>query len=307
MKIVILGAGAMGSLFVAKLSPLADVWLVDPWVEHVQTMQRAGLHLIGLDGSEAVVTVQATTDPAAVGGEVDLALVFVKSHQTAEAAGWAKPLLKPAGLALTLQNGLGNLETIAGVLGPGRAAQGVTSQGATLLGPGRVRHAGQGPTHIAAPSSLPGFGGLAAVAKLFAQAGFETHLSENLDALLWGKLVVNVGINALTAILRVPNGRLVEVEPARSLMAAAVDEAVQVIQAKGIQLPYADPQERVRAVAIATGPNRSSMLSDVSRRVPTEIDVINAAIIREGARLGIPTPVNQALVWLVKAIEATYA
>lgn len=304
MKIAVIGAGAMGSLFGGKLSPYADVWLVDPWTSHVQTLQRDGLRLTELDGTESVIPVQAAADAAAVGGGVDLVIIFVKSHQTAEAAQWARPLLKPDGLALTLQNGLGNLEAIADVLGAARAVQGVTSHGATLLGPGRVRHAGQGPTHIAIqPSSAER---LNAVAALFRQAGFEIHLSNNLDGLLWGKLVINVGINSLTAILRVPNGLLAELEPASALMAAAVEEAVRVAQAKGIALPYDDPQGQVKAVAIATGSNRSSMLSDVLRGVPTEIDVINGAIVREGTRLGIPTPVNQALVWLIKAIEASY-
>jgi len=305
MKIAILGAGAMGSLFGAKLSPLADVWLVDPWAAHIQAMQNAGLHLIELDGAERTVPVQATSDPIEVGEGVDLAIIFVKSHQTAEAAGWARPLLKRDGLVLTLQNGLGNLETIACEVGANRAVQGVTAHGATLVEPGRVRHAGQGLTHIAMQPSIAHQ--IADIVKLFEQAGFETHLSDHLDSLLWGKLIINAGINALTAILRVRNGLLAEEESARALMSAAVEEAVQVAQAKGVALPYDEPLERVRAVAVATGPNRSSMLSDVLRGVPTEIDVINGAIVREGAGLGIVTPVNQTLVRLIKAIEATYA
>ncbi|MEJ2558326.1 MAG: 2-dehydropantoate 2-reductase [Anaerolineae bacterium] len=304
MKIAVIGAGAMGSLFGGKLSPYADVWLVDPWASHVQTLQRDGLRLTELDGTESIIPVQATTDSAAVGGGVDLVIIFVKSHQTAEAAQWARPLLKPDGLALTLQNGLGNLQTISNMLGEARAVQGVTSHGATLLGPGGVRHAGQGPTHIAIQPSIAER--LNAVAALFRQAGFEIHLSNNLDGLLWGKLVINVGINPLTAILRVPNGVLAELEPASALMAATVDEAVRVAHAKGIALPYDDPQGQVKAVAVATGSNCSSMLSDVLRGVPTEIDVINGTIVREGTRLGIPTPVNQTLVWLIKAIEASY-
>jgi 2-dehydropantoate 2-reductase len=267
-------------------------------------MQRDGLRLVNLDGSETVVPVKATTRPDDVGGGVDLAIIFVKSHQTAEAAGWAKPLLESDGLALTMQNGLGNLEAMAAVLGPGRAVQGVTSHGATLLGPGHVRHAGAAVTHIAANPSL--VAQVQAIADLFTRAGFETHVSDSLDGLLWGKLIINVGINALTAVLRVRNGLLAEVEPARSLMYAAVDEAMAVVKAKGITLPYADGRERAYGVAVATAANRSSMLADALRKVPTEIDVINGAIVREGARLGIPTPVNQAIVWLVRAMEATY-
>jgi 2-dehydropantoate 2-reductase len=304
MKIAIVGAGAMGSLFGAKLSHVADVWLVDPWAAHVHVMQREGLLLTRLDGESSAVLVQATTDPDEVGGQVDLAIIFVKAHQTAEAARWTKPLLRPTGLALTLQNGLGNLEAIAGVLGPEHAIQGVTAHGATLVGPGQVRHAGHGMTYIASRPSVQRQ--LDQVIMLFKQAGFETEASDNLDALLWGKLIVNVGINPLTAILRVLNGQLVEVKEAEDLMMEAVDEAVRVAESKGISLPYDDAHERIRTVAIATADNRSSMFSDVLRRVPTEIDVINGAVVREGAKVGIPTPVNQSLVRLIKAIEATY-
>jgi len=305
MKIAIIGAGAMGSLFGARLAPLAEVWLVDAWQEHVQAIQRDGVQLTNLDGSVQRVAVRATTDPAAVGGAVDVAIIFVKSYQTAQAASWAAPMLKPDGLALTMQNGLGNLEVMAAVLGAERCVQGVTSHGATLLGPGQVRHAGAAATYLATRPSIAGR--VQSIAELFTRAGFETHLSDNLDGLLWGKLIINVGINALTAILRVRNGVLAAVAPARALMDAAVDEAVAVARARGVTLPYEDARARVCEVAIATAANRSSMLADVLRGFPTEIEVINGAIVREGARLGVPTPVNQTLVQIVQALEATYA
>jgi len=304
MKIAIIGAGAMGSLWGAKLSPLADVWLVDRWAEHVTTMQQKGLRVIGPDGEAQIVRVQATTRPEDVGRDVDLAIIFVKSPGTRWASQIAKTLLKPDRVALTMQNGLGNVETIAGVLGADRAVQGVTFHGATLVGPGRVRHAGAGATHLAIPAQNPGR--LAEIKNLFEQAGFETHLSTHLDGLVWGKLVINAGINALTAILRIPNGLLLEIDSAGQVMVAAVAEAVRVAKAKEIELPYDDPVAQVRQVALATGSNRSSMLSDVVRRLPTEIDVINGAIVREGERMGLDTPVNQLLVWLVTAIEAGY-
>ena len=304
MKIAVIGAGAMGSLWGAKLSPLADLWLVDRWAEHVTTMQQMGLTVITPHGEKQTIQVQATTRPVDVGGDVDVAIIFVKSPGTESASQTARTLLKPDGFALSMQNGLGHVEIIADVLGAERAVQGVTSHGATLLGPGRVRHAGVGPTHLAVPPQNPAR--LTQIQSLFEQAGFETHLSPHLDGLVWGKLVINAGINALTAILCLPNGSLLEIDSAAHAMAAAVAEAVQVAKAKGIELPYEDPLAQVRQVTSATGSNRSSMLSDVVRRMPTEIEVINGAIVREGARLGLDTPVNQLLVWLVKAIEGSY-
>jgi 2-dehydropantoate 2-reductase len=194
---------------------------------------------------------------------------------------------------------------MAEVLGAERVVAGVTSHGATLLGPGRVRHAGKGPTHIAARPEIAEK--LADVATVFEQAGFEVHLSADLDSLVWGKLIINVGINALTGILRVPNGQLVEIPAASELMAQAVAEAVAVCQAKGVTLPYDDPLGRVQEVAHATATNRASMLQDVLRGVPTEIGVINGAIVREGKRLGVSTPVNEFIVTTIRAIEGSYA
>ncbi|HET92125.1 MAG TPA: 2-dehydropantoate 2-reductase, partial [Chloroflexi bacterium] len=149
MRVTIVGAGAMGCLFGGRLAAVADVTLLDRWPEHVTAMQRDGLRITELDGRETVVPVRAVTDPAAV-PETDLALILVKAHATRRASEWAREFLAADGLALTLQNGLGNAETLAELLGPERVVTGVTSHGATRLGPGLVRHAGGGPTHIAA-------------------------------------------------------------------------------------------------------------------------------------------------------------
>ncbi|MGC8836842.1 MAG: ketopantoate reductase family protein [Anaerolineae bacterium] len=303
MRVAVIGSGAMGSLYGAYLSRVAEVVLFDPWEAHIQAIQQDGLLLEELDGSERRVFLPATSDPAAL-READLALIFVKSHQTRWAAEVAAKALKPDGLALTLQNGVGNREVVAEVLGEARAVQGVTAHGATLLGPGHVRHAGKGPTHLGYTPENEAR--VRQVAEAFQQAGLEVHLLADLNSLVWGKLVVNVGINALTAILRVHNGRLLEIAPARALMARAVQEAAAVAEGLGIALPYPDPVVRTEEVCRATAPNRSSMLADVLRGSPTEIDVINGAIVREGARLGVPTPVNEVLVSLVKAIEASY-
>ena len=146
---------------------------------------------------------------------------------------------------------------------------------------------------------------MTALAELFESCGLPAELADDLDALVWGKLVVNAGINALTALLRVPNGALAATPAARDLAAEAVAEAVAVAAARGITLPYADPLAHVLAVAEATGANRSSMLQDVLRGSPSEIATINGAVVREGARLGVATPVNRLLAALVEALDAT--
>lgn len=304
MKIAIIGGGALGSLLAARLAPVAEVWLLTGWAEHAAAIRRDGLMLEEPDGSVLRVPLAVLEAPGLLARTIDLALIAVKSHDTARAARKARVALKTNGLALTLQNGLGNLAVIAGIVGPERAVQGVTSEGATLLEPGRVRHAGRGLTHLAEQPGLARSVG--PIAGLFNAAGFETHLTHNPASLIWGKLVVNCAINPLTALLRVPNGALLESPDARAIMAAAACEAAAVAAALGIALPYDDPAARAEWVAQTTARNRSSMLQDVLRGAPTEIDVITGAVVAEGRRLDVPAPVNALLLQLVRALEGSY-
>ncbi|MER3545320.1 MAG: 2-dehydropantoate 2-reductase [Chloroflexota bacterium] len=300
MRIAIIGIGAMGCLFGARLAPLADVVMVGTWPEGLAALRERGITLADAQG-ERTIPVQVAD--AAASPPCDLALILVKSYQTARAARQAAEWLAPQGLALTLQNGLGNDEVLAASLGAARVALGVTAQGAMLLGPGRVYHAGVGLTHLGVTPLTRER--LAEVGALFRQAGLETHLTENIAGLVWGKLVVNSAINPLTALLRVPNGALLQNERARALMEAVAWETAHVAQAQGIRLPFDDPAERVREVAARTAHNRSSMLQDVLRGAPTEIEAINGAVVRAGQRLGVPTPINATLWRLVCALEAT--
>jgi 2-dehydropantoate 2-reductase len=300
MRIAIVGAGAMGGVVGFYLSAVADVVLVDPWEAHVAAINGQGLSC-EREGEAQLRPVRAVSD-AALAGPCDAAIVLVKARQTPWAAAACRALLAPGAVAYTLQNGVGNREALAADLGEARVGQGVTALGATLLGPGRVRHAGMGPTTLGA---APDRERAEALAALLTAAGLPAEVSDDVEALLWGKLLVNVGINALTALLRVPNGALAESAAARELMAAAVGEAAAVAAARGVRLPYDDPVAHVEAVARATGANRSSMLQDVLRGAATEVAAINGAVVREGQRLGVPTPLNAALAALVEALDAT--
>jgi 2-dehydropantoate 2-reductase len=302
MKISIIGSGAMGSLFGGMLSRAGhEVVLYDVFREHVEAIRRDGL-AIEQAGSSEVLTCRpsATTDPADTRGS-DVLIVFVKSTATEAAAAEFAPLAGPGTIAVTLQNGLGNEAILRKHFGVERTAAGVTSHGATFLGPGRIRHAGKGPTHIAMADGS--HRRLVAFATALAQAGFETHVEADVAGLVWSKLIINVGINALTALTGRQNGRLLDLEETRSLMTDLVAEAVAVAKARGITLTYADPLATVYEVAKKTGANRSSMLQDFDRGRETEIDFMNGAIVREGALLGIPVPVNAAVARLVKAID----
>ena len=290
MRVTLLGTGALACLLGARLSRVADVTLVGTWAEGVAALQAEGVRVEG-EGAVPVraALAEASTPPA------DLVLVLVKAWQTPYAAAQLPARLGPAGVAVTLQNGLGNLEQ----LGP-RASLGVTTMGATLLGPGHVRPGGPGPTHLAAPPW---------VAALFQQAGLEAHTVDagQAESLLWGKLAVNCGINALTALLRVPNGELLRRPDAAALMSAAADECAAVAAARGLALPYASASDQARLVAAHTAINRSSMFQDILRGAPTEVDAINGAVARAGEQLGRPVPVNTTLWRLVRALAAAGA
>ena len=305
MELLIIGAGAMGGLFGALLAPHAAVSLLTTNQEHAAVMGGHGLTLVDLDGATRRVPVRVLTDPQDYGRRADLVLVCTKTRATAQAAATARDLLAADGLALTLQNGLGNLEQLVAAVGAQRAAAGVTSQAATLLAPGRVRHAGSGPTVLGIPPGREE--AITAVAGLFTRAGLETRISDDVDSLLWSKLIVNVGINALTALLRVPNGVLAQTPECDLLMARAVAEAVAVARALSIGLDGERQLERVREVCLRTADNRASMLQDILRGRPTEIDAINGAVVERGRQAGVDTPVNLLLTQLVHALEATVA
>lgn len=304
MRIAVVGAGAMGCIFGGTLSAAGhDVTLIDVWAEHVQALNERGLKLTGVSG-ERTIPVRAVTSPEGLPVQ-DLVIIFVKSSFTETAVRQAAGLIGPETAVLTLQNGLGNAEKIGALVGREKVVAGVTSHGGTMLGPGEVRHAGRGETVL---GELTGelTPRVEKLAQTFTAAGLEARSVESVDSLVWSKLLVNVGINALTAILRVTNGELTKHPETRELVAMAVEEGARVAAAKGIKLIHDDPVANCLKVAELTGPNLSSMHQDVRARRQTEVDVINGAIVAEGEKLGIPTPVNKVLTNLIKAIEATY-
>jgi 2-dehydropantoate 2-reductase len=232
----------------------------------------------------------------------DLILIFVKSSMTAVAAQSARRIMGPSSRALTLQNGMGNAQTIAEIVGAERVLAGTTAQGATLLGPGRIRHGGSGGTHIGSMvGSCDEF--CREVARKFSRAGIPTATNEEVDTLIWGKLIINAGINALTALLKLRNGQLADFQETRELVKMSVKEAVAVAMAAKIKLPYEDAVAKVMETASATAANQSSMLQDILNGRLTEIDAINGALVREGEKWGVSTPVNKMLTLLVRTLE----
>jgi len=302
MNFLIVGPGAMGCLFAGHLKKAGhQVVILDYKAERADHINGNGISLVGVGGDFKVQVTAVTEKPAR---KIHVALICVKAYQTDEVARTLSSWLDPNVMVLTLQNGLGNLETLKKVLGDKRVLGGVTAEGATLLGPGHVRHAGRGPTIIGPAGSDDG--PAANIVSAFADAGFDIRAVDGVEDLIWGKLIVNVGINALAAITKLKNGRLPDIDGTRQVMKEAVLEAVRVADGKGIKLPFPDPFERVLEVCRGTADNIASMLQDVLAQRATEIRFINGAIVSEGRSLGIPTPVNFTLSCLVEALQDSY-
>jgi len=303
MKTVIMGAGAMGSLFGGLLTRAGgEVWLVDNRKGQIDTICSAGLSFEE-KGKLQVISMNATSDVTSV-GKADLVIFFVKTYDTERAVSDALVLEKEDTIFLTLQNGLGNEEAICKKMDRKKVMLGVTGQGATLLGPGHIRHAGWGKTYIGELDHQITDRAIR-VAQRFSDAGIETEVSSNIHNHVWGKLLVNTGINALTALTGFKNGQLLDYPETTRLMERLVFEAAEVARKKGVHIEE-DPTERVRKAIEATRENRSSMGQDFDHRRKTEIDAINGAVVREAQSLGIPVPFNQAVTDLVKAIEESF-
>ena len=294
-EILLVGTGALATLFAARLSEVNhSVVMLGTWKHGLEALRQRGARLVDAKGRERVYPVRVTDDPSQVAGAKQ-ALVLVKSWQTERVARQLKDGLHAEGVALTLQNGLGNREKLARELGLDRVALGTTTSGATLLGPGLVRAGGEG---ILSIERHPAIGPLEDALR---SAGFNFQLVEDARSLIWGKLVVNAAINPLTALLRIPNGELLARTNARDVMASLAWEAAHVAGAEMIRLPFEDPVDAVEQVARRTASNHSSMLQDVRRGAPTEIDAICGEITRHAEKHGISTPYNKACWQLVRA------
>lgn len=295
--ILITGTGAMASLFAGQLASAGnEVIMLGTWQKAIDQINQHGLLLEQQGQIKQINSVRATSDPAEV-RNVRLALVLGKAWQTQRIADQLALCLPKDGLALSLQNGLGNREILTASLGVERVGVGVTTLGATLLGPGRVRQAGEGSVMLEDDLNLASFS-----ARL-RHSGFFVETTPDLAGLQWGKLVINAAINPLTALLGVANGELLVHNQVRRMLEKLAREAAQVASLQGIRLPYPDPVTAVEAVAERTAQNLSSMLQDVRRGAPTEVDQISGAVVRVGERLGVPTPLNR-LVWqLVKTLN----
>jgi len=300
MIIAVVGSGAMGSLIGGLLREAgADVNLYSTNREHVEKIKLNGLVIEGI-GGERTIQINATTNIEEI-GVVDLIIIFVKSYDTRTAADSARKIAGANSSVLTLQNGIGNVETLESLYGKERVLAGTTDAAATIVSPGRVKHTAGGNVYIGSLNGEITFR-VKEIVALFREAGFNAHATDNAIGMIWTKLILNLAINPPGTILRVICRGLVDNDYARALMKEIINEALQIAEKRGIQLLYADMVQAAYDLAEKNADSQNSMLQDFLKGKRTEIDFISGAIVREGKQIGIDAPVNRTMNDLVKAL-----
>lgn len=307
MRICVLGAGALGCVIGGVLTEAGHaVWLVNRSPVQVDALHRDGLRLRD-DGVDRVVRVHAATHcdaVAAAGGPVDLVIVLVKSFDTQEAITSARSVIGDATVVLSLQNGLGHEDVLAAVVGRDRVIAGKTYAGGVLLAPGHIILGTRGKHTFIGEMDGQASDRLRRIADCFNAAGLATSISADIMATIWEKLLVNVATGALSGITRLPYGALYRVPEVEACAVAAVAEAMSVALAGGIRLSTTEPRQAWLKAAEGLPPEfKASMLQSLEKGSITEIDYVNGAVVRCGARHGVPTPVNRALVACIKGLE----
>ncbi len=305
MKIAIIGSGAMGSLYGGILAENGhEVYFIDVFKEHVDAINSKGLCIVK-DGEERYIkNVKAVVESSSI-GIVDLAIVFVKSTITDIAVEGNKSILGKDTIVLTLQNGLGNIEKINKAVDISQIIVGTSANGASFMEPGKIKHSGHGGTVLGEISGEK----TERIKEIHRIMDLEelgnAKISENVMSLIWEKLIVNCGINPLTALTNLRNGELLENKESEEILENIVDEAIIVAQKSNIKLSF-DNANYCKEVCRATSENTSSMLSDVLNNRKTEIMNINGAIVRIGEELGIDTPYNKTFTNLILLKEKAY-
>jgi 2-dehydropantoate 2-reductase len=310
MKIGILGAGAMGSLFGGLLAEGGnDVVLVDVWRAHVDAINRRGL-LMTHRGAERRSAGRATADPTDA-GVMDAVMVWCKAPDTEKALRDAQTMLGPDTIVCTLQNGLGNADTVERVVPAERVVYGVTEIGAVVQGPAHIELTdnawnGNGSTLLAARTAS-GLDGAQRLAAVLTSSGIQAELREDIDTVIWGKVAMACPMAPIVALTRLQIRHVAATAEMRELLAGLCDEVIVVANASGVPLPPEATRAHCFEVWDAVGDHLSSMGQDALAKRQTEIEVLSGEVVRQGARVGVPTPLNDVLARLMRLLQANYA
>lgn len=299
----------MGCLFGGLLAGGGlDVTLVDVWTAHVEAINRDGLRILG-HGGDRTVRIAATVDPRSIAA-ADVILFQCKAYANGDAARSVRHLVADSTAVISFQNGLGNEETIGGILGSEHVLGGLTAQGAIVVEAGVIRNFGDLPSYI---GELAGGASAraTAIAAAFTQHGLPTFASDNIKKEKWQKLLGNVALGAVSASTDLTSAQIVAIPELRAVVLRALDETAAVARACGMPLGATETRtifDKLTAVGDGgTGASKSSMALDIANRRPTEIDTIHGAVARLGRERGVPTPTIDAMVGIVKGLESHYA
>ncbi len=300
MRIAVVGAGAMGSVYAALLASAGnDVWAVDVDVAHVDAIRAQGLHVEGASG-DRTVRIDATTDPAEV-GEAELVVIATKSMHASDAAQLALPLVGEKTTVLTIQNGLGAADAVAEVVGSDRLMVGVAGGfGASMLAPGHVHHHGLELVRLGEHAG-PATGRTERIADVWRDAGFAVRTYDDVPRLQWEKLICNACYSGLCGVLELTIGEVIDNPHAWTTALRCAQEALDVARASGVDLEIDDCERYVRDYGSAIRDARPSVLLDLLAGRPTEVEWINGSVPREGAKVGVPAPTNELIATLVLA------
>ncbi|WP_062464082.1 ketopantoate reductase family protein [Demequina soli] len=301
-RVAVLGCGAIGSLYAAHLArvPAVEVWAVDPWAEHMAAIARDGLRVTG--AADFVAPVRALTDAADL-PPCDLAIVATKAGHTREAVAAAAHALRDAAVA-SVQNGLGNEETIASVVP--RVIRGTIVTAGAVTAPGAVRYDAPGDSWLGPFEPSPASStDVARLADLLTRGGLRAFAMDDARGPQWTKVVFNAATSPLAALTGLTVGQVCTHPGLRARVDALIAEAEAVCAAAGIAL-LRDPAEAVEEAIAEAFAHRPSMLQDVIARRPTEVDALNGGIAAEGGRVGVSTPLHEAMVALVHGLESSW-
>lgn len=304
MKIVIIGAGAMGCLYGAYLSEQNDVVLLDSFQPQVDAIAANGITVLEENGAERTYRKITALLSGVYNEPADLVIVFVKSNYTEDALKVNKKLFGEHTLVMTLQNGAGNDRKILKYVGAKNVIIGTSKHNSVNLGGGRIRHSGSGATTIG--SNLRENSNLPIVRQVMTEAGFNVEIAEDIQRIIWGKLFVNLSINTFTAITRSPIGSMIDNRYAWDFAEKMICEAVDVAEADGTYFSYREVLNMVHHVCEDAGKGFSSMSQDVINCRLTEIDAINGAIVEQAKHYNVEAPYNALIVDLIHAIEGAY-
>ena len=303
MKIAVLGAGALGCAIGGTLAEVGhEVVLINRNAAHVDAINQHGLRMRRPAGFRSVPARAATRAQGL--GEMELVIVLVKSFHTREAMSGALELVGPGTVVMSLQNGLGHEDILAELVGRERLLAGKTYVGGVLLAPGEIIAGVEGKETVIGELEGKVTPRVRAIARAFTEAGLATTASENILGAIWDKLLVNVSTGAVSGITRLPYGPLYQLPEIEATALAAVQEAMDVARASGVQLETTEARSVwIKASAGLPADFKTSMLQSLEKGSITEIDFINGAVVRWGERCGVATPVNRTLVACIKGIQ----